>query len=139
MPTPRPLFALLLLILALPAFGAADQAEGVALRFNDALTKLMQTRDDALANHKAKAITALTAMAKSRTKAEDTAGATEAWRAVLTIDREHSDARAYFTLLGTLDTVLASLDAPPTDLLGQGSGDAPAKDNAKNGTAEKTP
>ena len=139
MPAPRPLIALLLLILALPALGAADPAEREALRFNDAVTKLMQTRDDAQANHKAKAITALTAMAKSRTKAEDTAGATEVWRAILTIDREHSDARAYFTLLGTLDTVLASLDAPPTDLLGQDSGDAPAKNGAKNGTAEKAP
>lgn len=139
MPTPRSSIACLLLILALPTLGAADQAEREALRFNDAVAKLMQTRDEAQANHKAKAITSLTAMAKARTKAEDVAGATEAWRAVLTIDREHADARAYFTLQGTLDTVLAELDAKPTDLLGLDSGDAPAKDDAKNGTAEKAP
>ena len=52
MPAPRPLIALLLLILALPALGAADPAEREALRFNDAVTKLMQTRDDAQANLK---------------------------------------------------------------------------------------
>src|SRR5687768_13242697 len=114
MPAPRPFPILLLLILALPAFAAADQAEREALRFNDAVTKLMQARDEALANHRAKAITTLTVIAKTRTKAEDAAGATEAWRAILSIDREHTDARAYFTLQGTLDTVLAELDAKPT-------------------------
>lgn len=139
MPTPRLLIALLLLVAALPLVGAADQAEREALRFNDAITKLMQIRDEAVANHKAKAITALTVMAKSRTKAEDAAGAAEAWRAILLIDREHSDARAYFTLQGTLDTVLAGLDAQPTDLLGLGADEAPAKDDTKNGTAEKAP
>ena len=144
MPTPRPFFPLLLLLLlvfALPALGAADQVDQEALRFNDAVTKLMQTRDESQNNHKAKAITALTAMAKSRAKAEDTAGTTEVWRAILSLDREHTDARAYFTLLGTLDTVLASLDVPVLDLLGQDSGGEPAKDGvkAKNGTAEKTP
>ena len=148
MPIPRPLITLLLFLLALPAFGAADQAEREALRFNDAITKLMQTRDEAQTNHQAKAIAALTAMAKSRTKAEDTAGTTEVWRAILMIDREHSDARAYFTLLGTLDAVLVSLDVPPADLLGQDSagtpakpdsGAAPAKPVTKNGTTEKAP
>ncbi|MBA3698468.1 MAG: hypothetical protein H0W78_06415 [Planctomycetes bacterium] len=139
MPAPRPISCLLLLILALPAFAAADQAEREALRFNDAVTKLMQAREEALANHKAKAITTLTVIAKTRTKAEDAAGATDAWRAVLSIDREHTDARAYFTLQGTLDTVLAELDAKPTDLLGLDSGDAPVKEDAKNSTAEKAP
>lgn len=142
MPAPRPLVALFLLCLVLPAFGAAEQADREALRFNDAITKLMQIRDEAVANHKAKTIAALTTMAKSRTKAEDATGAAEAWRAILSIDREHSDARAYFTLQGTLDAVLAALDAPPTDLLGLDAGDAPAKTdakNTKNGTAEKAP
>jgi hypothetical protein len=142
MPAPRPLVILFLLCITLPAFAAADQADREALRFNDAITKLMQIRDEAVANHKAKTIAALTTMAKSRTKAEDATGAAEAWRAILMIDREHSDARAYFTLQGTLDAVLAGLDAPPTDLLGLDGGDAPAKDdakNTKNGTAEKAP
>lgn len=141
MPARRPLTALLLLLLTLPVSGV-DQAEREALRFNDAITKLLSARDEALANHQAKAIVALTVMAKSRTKAEDAAGATEAWRAILTLDREHSDARAYFTLQGTLDSVLAELDAKPTDLLGLDSGDAAATPEPipdKNGTAEKKP
>lgn len=136
MPARRPLTAFLLLLLTLPVFGA-DQVEREALRFNDAITKLISARDEALANHRAKAILSLTAMAKSRTKAEDAAGATAAWRAILTLDREHSDARAHFTLQGTLDSVLAELDAKPTDLLGLDSGDAPATPD--NGTAEKKP
>lgn len=139
MPAPRPLPALLLLLVALPVLGAADQADREALRFNDTITKLMQIRDEAVANHKAKAIAALTVMAKSRTKAEDAAGAAEAWRAILIIDREHTDARAYFTLQGTLEAVLAGLEAKPTDLLGLGVDDAPAKDGTTNGTAEKAP
>jgi hypothetical protein len=115
-----PITRLLLLPLLLPlTLAAADQAEREALRFNDAITKLMQARDEAQATQKAKAITALTVIAKSRTKAEDAAGASEAWKAILSIDREHADARAYFTLQGTLDAVLAELAANPADLLGQ--------------------
>lgn len=136
MPAPKPISALLLLACVFSA-SAADQADREALRFNDAVSKLMATRDEAVANHKAKAIVTLTVLAKSRTKAEDAAGASEAWRAILSIDREHSDARAYFTLQGTLDAVLAELDAKPTDLLGLDTGDAPAKE--ESGTAEKKP
>lgn len=122
MPTAR----LLLVLLSLPVgLVAADQPEREALRFNDAITKLMQTRDEAQANHKAKALTALTVIAKSRTKAEDAAGAAEAWKAILGIDREHAEARAYFTTLGTLDAVLAELDADPADLLGAGTPEKP--------------
>lgn len=129
---------------ALPLVGA-DQAEREALRYNDAVTKLQQTRDEAQANLKAKAITALTVIAKSRLKAEDAAGAGEAYRAILSIDRKHEDARTYFTTLGTLTAVLAELDAKPTDLLGLDTGDAPAKDapaketTAKDASKEKKP
>ncbi len=136
MPSPRPLIAVLLCLLALPSPGA-DLAEREALRFNDSITKLQQARDEALANQQAKAIAALTVIAKNRTKAEDAVGATEAWRAILSIDREHSDARDYFSLQGTLQTVLTELDAKPTDLLGLDSGDAPVKEAVKNGTADK--
>jgi hypothetical protein len=96
---------------------AADVAERETLRYNDAVTKLAQIRDEAIAVQKTKAITALTAQAKSRVKADDSAGAAEAWRAVLSIDREHKDARSYFTALGTLAQVLAKLDEK-VDLLG---------------------
>lgn len=137
MQTHRPLTSLLLLLLILPVSGA-DQAEREALRFNDAITKLSSARDEAIANHRAKAILALVAIAKSRTRAEDAAGASEAWRAILTLDRDHSDARAHFTAQGTLDSVLAELDAKPTDLLGLDSGDASAKsDKSDKGTVEK--
>lgn len=118
----RPL--LILLLASVLPVAAADQADRETLRFNDAVTRLMQTRDEAIANHKAKAITALTVIAKSRMKAEDAAGAAEAWKAILSIDREHTDARTYFTTVGTLDAVLAELDAKPTDLLGLDTGDA---------------
>jgi translation initiation factor IF-2 len=121
---------------ALPLVGA-DQADREALRYNDAVTKLQQTRDEAKANIKAKAIVALTAIAKSRLKAEDATGAGEAYRAILSIDREHEDARTYFTTLGTLSAVLAELDAKPTDLLGLDTGDAPAKDTTSKDTTAK--
>jgi hypothetical protein len=137
MPAPKPISALLLFACVLSTSAAADQADRETLRFNEAVSKLMATRDEAVANHKAKAIVTLTVLAKSRTKAEDAAGAGEAWRAILGIDREHADARAYFSLQGTLDAVLAELDAKPTDLLGLDTGDAPAKD--ESGTAEKKP
>jgi Tfp pilus assembly protein FimT len=129
----RPLLALLLL-LTIPHLRGADQAEREALRYNDAVTKLMQARDEAVANQKAKVISALTVMAKTRTKAEDAAGAAEAWKAILSVDREHADAKAYFTTAGTLDAVLAELDAKPTDLLGLDTGDAAT---AKGGTDAK--
>ncbi len=47
----------------------------------------------------------------------DNAAATEAWRAVLEINRAEPNACAYFTAIGGLDQVLAQLDQP-TDLLG---------------------
>jgi hypothetical protein len=112
---------------------AADLADREALRFNDAVTKLAQTRDEALANLRLKAITALTVVAKTRTKANDADGAGEAWRAILSIDREHVEARAHFTTAGTLTQVLAELDAKPTDLLGLDTGEGSAP------VGEKTP
>ncbi|HEX3134421.1 MAG TPA: hypothetical protein VHX44_12655 [Planctomycetota bacterium] len=119
----RPLLALLLL-LTIPHVRGADQAEREALRYNDAVTKLLQACDEVIANQKAKVVSALTVVAKTRAKAEDAAGAAEAWKAILSIDREHADARAYFTMSGTLDAVLAEIDAKPTDLLGLDTGDA---------------
>src|SRR3954465_12421347 len=106
MPMSRLLPGLLLAALLAPALAAADQGERETTRFNEAVTRLMQARDEALATHKAKAVLTLAALAKSRLKAEDAAGAGEAWRAVLMVDREHADARAYFTTLGTLDAVM---------------------------------
>src|SRR3954465_7850594 len=106
MPMSRLLPGLLLAALLAPALAAADQGERETTRFNEAVTRLMQARDEAQATLKAKAIMTLTALAKSRLKAEDAAGATEAWRAVLLVDRDHVEARTYFTTLGTLDAVL---------------------------------
>ncbi len=121
-----PIARLLIIALLVPSvLNAVDQADREALRYNDAITKLMQARDEAQANAKARAVTALTVIAKNRTKAEDAAGAGEAWKAILGIDREHADARAYFTQLGTLAAVLKELDADPTDLLGQDSQEKP--------------
>jgi hypothetical protein len=127
----RLLPGLLLAALLAPALAAADQGERETTRFNEAVTRLMQARDEALATHKAKAVLTLAALAKSRLKAEDAAGAGEAWRAVLMVDREHADARAYFTTLGTLDAVMAELDAKPTDLLGLDAGSTAGGKNDK--------
>ena len=96
---------------------AVDVVERETLRYNDAVTKLAQIRDEAIAVQRTKAINALTAQVKSRVKANDSAGTEEAWRAILKIDREHKDARSYFTDLGTLVQVLAKLDEK-VDLLG---------------------
>lgn len=136
---PKALYALAIATLLGPALLAADLAERETTRFNEAVTKLMQARDEAQANAKAKSLLALTAIAKSRMKAEDTAMATEAWRAVLVIDREHVDARAYFTALGTLEAVLVELDAKPTDLLGLDLAPAPKDKADKTKDTEKAP
>ncbi len=147
MPMPRLYSVFAIVALCGPGLAAADQGERETTRFNEAVIKLTQVRDEAHAAQKAKSITALTAIAKSRMKAEDTAGASEAWRAILVIDREHADARTYFMTLGTLDAVLADLDAKPTDLLGIGPADTAtdkpvAKPETKTETkksAEKAP
>lgn len=139
----RVLFVIAVVLLLNRGVAAADQAERETTRFNEAVTKLTQTRDETHATLKAKSTAALTTMAKSRMKVEDTAGATEAWRAILVIDREHADARTYFMTLGTLEAVLVELDATPTDLLGLGAPDAvPVKPETKpdaKKNAEKAP
>jgi hypothetical protein len=120
--TTIPVLVLAMVALASGA-GAADLAERESLRYNDAVTKLEQTRNETVANARAKVVIAFTMLAKQRGKADDAAGAAEAWRAVLVVDRDHVDARAHFTQLGTLDAVLAELDAKPTDLLGPADAD----------------
>ncbi len=98
----------------------AETVDREALRFNDAMTKLKITRDQAIDAVKAKSLVTLSNLAKNRTKSNDAPGAMAAWRAALMLDREHVEARAFFTTAGTLAEVLKVLDAKPTDLLGLG-------------------
>ena len=109
-----------LLLLTVVTGQAAETVDREALRFNDAVTKLKMTRDQAIDAVKAKSLVTLSNLAKNRTRSNDVSGVTAAWRAALTIDREHVEARAYFTTAGTLEEVLKALDAKPTDLLGLG-------------------
>lgn len=113
---------LLLTMLATPALlTAGDAVDKEALRYNDAVTRLQRTRDEGIAKEKARSITALSAIAKAKAKANDLAAAGTAWKAVLALDDANAEARKHFEALGQLDAVLADLKAGDSaaDLLGQ--------------------
>jgi hypothetical protein len=65
-----------------------------------------------------KAAKAYTRIAQRLAKAGDGTGAALAWKEVLRLQRANVEARTFFTMLNTLDAVLAELDQPATDLLG---------------------
>lgn len=111
----------LLLLLATPALLIAGEAvDKEALRYNDAVTRLQRTHDEGIAKEKARSITALSAIAKAKAKANDLAAAGTAWKAALALDDANADARKHFEALGQLDAVLAELKAGDSaaDLLG---------------------
>jgi hypothetical protein len=103
------------------ALKAAESVEREALRYNDAVTKLIIIRDQTIATQRFKSLSALSKLAKNRARANDGPGTMAAWRAVLRLDRENAEARAFFTTAGMLDQVITELDAKPVDLLGLGA------------------
>lgn len=100
---------------------AAEMVDRESLRYNDAVTKLEIIRDQAIAAQRYKSLMTLSKLAKNRARSNDAEGTTAAWRAVLFLDRENAEARAFFSTAGTLDQVINELDAKPTDLLGLGA------------------
>ena len=56
------------------------------------------------------AIRDLERLAKRATRSGDAATQVAAWKETLRIDREHTEARAFFTSIGSIDLVLAELD-----------------------------
>lgn len=109
----------LLLVCCLPLIGA-DAVDQALAAWDAEAMKARQTYDSALARSDEKALKALQTLAKSAARKGDIAAATEAWTAVLEINRADPEAVEFFTALGTLDKVLAALDeaAKPRDLLG---------------------
>src|SRR5271170_3972176 len=90
----------------LPANEATDRE---ILRYNDAVSKLQKTNEEGLAKEKARTLAVLISLARQRVRANESAGATLAWQAVLSLDEGNAEARKYFTANGTLDAVLAKL------------------------------
>jgi hypothetical protein len=91
------------------------------LRFNDAVSKLQKADDEGLAKEKARTLAVLIPLARQRVRANEGAGATLAWQAVLGLDEGNAEARKYFTANGTLEAVLAKLKQEASaDLLGTG-------------------
>ncbi len=118
------LFCVLLCVLNGGTYASAsDTVERESLKFNDAVTKLEITRDKTIASYRYKSIVTLTTLAKNRARAKDETGCAAAWRAVLKLDKENVEARAYYTTAGTLEKTLAELEAEskPVDLLGLGA------------------
>ena len=72
---------------------------------------------DADARLRTRALGLLTPQAERADKAGDLPAAATAWKAVLTVQRDHPAAAAWFTRIGTLDKVLAEIP-DGTDLLG---------------------
>jgi hypothetical protein len=117
--------ALLLLLLTMTGTGGLlpgnDAIDREVLRYNDAVSKLQKTSDEGLAKEKARTLAVLIPLARQRVRANEGAGATLAWQAVLSLDEGNAEARKYFTANGTLDAVLAKLKQEASaDLLGAG-------------------
>jgi hypothetical protein len=91
-------------------------------RYDEAVAKLQKSFDEGIARERTKSIPALAAVAKKQVTKGDMPGAIKAWKAVLKLDREHADARQFFTSLNQLDQVLAEIDGDPggSELLGEG-------------------
>jgi hypothetical protein len=116
----RPL-ALLLLSGICGLLLANEALDHEILRYNDAVSKLQKSNDEGLAKEKARTLAVLIPLARQRVRANENAGATLAWQAVLSLDEGNAEARKYFTANGTLDVVLAKLKQEASaDLLGAG-------------------
>jgi hypothetical protein len=115
-------FALLLLLTGICGLLAGNELiDHEVLRYNDAVSKLQKADDEGLAKEKARTLAVIIPLARQRAHANEGAGATLAWQAVLSLDDGNAEARKYFTANGTLEAVLAKLKQEPSaDLLGSG-------------------
>jgi Concanavalin A-like lectin/glucanases superfamily len=124
------LVSMLMLALAVTLSGAtADELAKEVAKRDAEVAKAKQAYDAAVKVADDKALKNYVRLAQRAVKDNDTTSATTAWTEVLRLDRKQAEAVAWFTKLGTLDTVVAELDNP-TDLLGNPLGGA-----AKSGKA----
>jgi hypothetical protein len=98
---------------ATPPVPANPAVDRELVRYQQAVARLKQQRDEAVAKEKAKVIPVLAAAARAAVKRGDMAAATATWRQVLVLDRDQADAVGFFTSLGQLDRVLQELDGDP--------------------------
>jgi hypothetical protein len=103
---------------------SSDELEREVARHDAEVAKAQQVFDDAVASANDKALKVYVRIAQRQAKAGDVPGATASWKEVLRLQRMHAEARAFFTSLNILDDVIAELDQPPTDLLGNPLGAA---------------
>jgi hypothetical protein len=83
------------------------------VRYQQAVAKLVQQREEAVAKEQAKVIPVLAAAARAAVRQGDMATAGATWKQILVLDRDQPDAVAYFTSLGQLTQVLAELEGDP--------------------------
>jgi len=128
--TPRLFLGSALLALSASLCGATadDLAKEVAKRDAE-VAKAKLVYDGAVKVADDKALKSYVRIAQRAVKDNVTASATAAWTEVLRLDRNHAEAIAWFTKLGTLDAVLTELDNP-TDLLGNPVGGGANKPGA---------
>ncbi len=117
---------ILLVSLALVALPAVDDVEKELTRWQDEVGKARGEYQTEVAKANEKAVKALTRVAQREAKAGDIAAATDAWRAVLAIDLDAEEARAFFTAIGRLDEVMAEVAAGGDPLAGLGGAVRPA-------------
>ena len=95
---------------------ALDRYQSSAVKANEELAAAEQRRTEQLNNARNILISQLERSLTSRLSAAEQVSI---YRHILTYDRHHHDARAFYEQLGLLDTVLNELEAEaPTDLLG---------------------
>lgn len=108
------------------AWSVEDLTKELAKRDAE-VAKAQQAFDAALAAANERTLKVIVRIAQREAKAGNVPAAAAAWKEALRLDRKQAEATAYFTSAGNLDAVLAELDAPETDLLGNPvAGSAPA-------------
>jgi len=100
-----------------------DELEREVARHDAELAKAQLQFDDTVNAINEKALKTFMRLAQRQTKAGDMVLAGASWKEVLRLQRSQPEARAFFTMLNTLDAVLADIDQP-RDLLGNPIEDA---------------
>ncbi|HYE04758.1 MAG TPA: hypothetical protein VEL07_04475 [Planctomycetota bacterium] len=118
------ILAAALVAVATTALVGADDVDKELGRWQDEIGKARSEYQTEVGRANDKAIKALVRIAQREVKAGDLSAATEAWRAVLTIDPDVDEARDFFTAIGQLDQVLAEIAASDDPLAGLGGGGA---------------
>ncbi|MBA3845382.1 MAG: hypothetical protein H0X45_01930 [Planctomycetes bacterium] len=120
------ILAAALAALATTTLVGTDDADKELGRWQDEIGRARAEYQSEVVKANDKAIRTLTRIAQREAKAGDLSAATDAWRAVLTIDHDVDEARDFFTAIGQLDQVLAEVAASDDPLAGLGGGAKPA-------------